>query len=681
MKYLFTAFAIAVTGAFSAQALDIGQEETPVQIYAVSTMANDRGVYTLPISGEFNPVKISGTTYVQYSFAGSGGTFTSKEALCGTSYNYSNYAIRATAEGGEDGPWSHTYYNYRDSQNLSYPSTILATDMTYDAPGKKVYGWFRRDDAGSTWGLGIYDPEAVSVTEVGEATTTKLHAIAADADGALWGIDGTYGTLYSIDKTTGALTQVKSFWLGGSDPNQSACIDPATGLLYWCAIESALRATLYCIDIKAQTIKEVYQFPMGRRFSGFYIPVEQKKGVPAPVADLSGLFTTDGVVVTFTAPALTAEGADLAGELAYELLLDGSALDSGSIAPGAAYSKTFAMSEGSHALELKVSNDKGFAEPAMASVFVGYDTPGAPGNPTATLAGDGNVNLSWEAATGVNGGVLDFGRITYSIVRNPGNVAVASGLAATEFTDVTDADARQIEYVYTVSSCFDGEAVASASTNPVMVGKPYTIPYEQTFDSESSLAEMGIKVIDLDNNGTWELKDDGTGNQYVETIGGDYRTRRDYLFFPFVSLKAGVTYTLAFRIANDSQFHGTQLRIFLSRSQSDNSDDFVSPYINPNFDHRGPGEGYEAFTPYEMNFTVEQDGDYSLGFYDFGTYYTDNAITLDDVSIREQQSGIGSVSVDRTDDADAVYTLDGRRVPAGNLRPGLYVKGYKVVRL
>lgn len=78
-------------------------DEAPL-IYCVGALSGNKGVYTITSEGGFTEDKISGDTYVQWSFIGSGGTFTSKEKAVGTSMPYygSNYVVMATAQGGAD---------------------------------------------------------------------------------------------------------------------------------------------------------------------------------------------------------------------------------------------------------------------------------------------------------------------------------------------------------------------------------------------------------------------------------------------------------------------------------------------------------------------------------------------------------------------------------------------------
>lgn len=245
------------------QRIEIDDEDDAALIYAVGALDGNKGVYTLPLSGTYAADKISGSTYIQYNFNGSGGTFVSKETVYGTyDAGFSIYAGKATAAGGADGPWSHVTWNYRNmSDYTNYTYEIVATDMTYDAVGGKIYGWFKADNDGFSYHLCIYDGEAVTVTPVGGTSSIVLNAIAADGSGNLWGVDGASGVLYSISKTDGTPTKVGSLGVSGySYPNQSAAIDPASGKMYWSAL-NMMSAYLYEIDLTECTATMVYSFP------------------------------------------------------------------------------------------------------------------------------------------------------------------------------------------------------------------------------------------------------------------------------------------------------------------------------------------------------------------------------------------------------------------------------------
>lgn len=612
-----------------------------VVIYAASANSGGAGVYTLPTSGSFNPTKINGSTYIQYYFQNSGGTFTSKETLYGTSNtNYGVYAAKATAEGnGTDGPWSHTFWSYRDASNTPFTYEIVASDMAYDEISKKIYGWFAADNYNSEYHFCEYDGDNFKVTPIGPNVRTNITALAFDAKGVLWGIEGGSGKLYTINKANGSLTEKGSLGVAASYPGQSAAIDPASGKMYWGAVPNQMSASLYEVDLEACTATKVYDFPMGKRYNAFYIPAPAtKKGAPAEITDLSAVFTGNGndVKVSFTAPSKTFGGSDLSGELTFTVKIDDTVPETdgtGKINAGASFEKTYTMTQGNHTVTVVVGNAVGDAPAASATVYSGFDTPGAVSGLTATADGN-NVAISWGAPSGQNGGIVDLSGISYRVVRNPGTVLLAENTGETALADVLP-EGHVKEYTYTVT-VFSGEQEGiSATSEGISYGSPYTIPYSQDFESIGSFAESGLKAIAVNNaSQTWKLGE-MNGNKCAE-VAGIASTKHDYtLFTAPVKLTAGTEYTLRFGLAVSAAYYQTGIRVFLSKEQNMNDENAITPYIAPNL-------GLSVWNPddanklkeYSYQFTVEEDGVYSVGFYDFasdrsGAY----SIYLDNIEI------------------------------------------------
>lgn len=645
---------------FEAKAIEIGEEENVV-IYCVSSLEGNRGVYTLPVSGDFDATKISGTTYIQYDFGGSGGTFTDANTVYGSrSTGMSVYAGKATAEGGGDGPWSHTAWTWRSKPPyVDFTYDIVATDMTFDPVSKQIFGWFKADSYGLEYRLCVYDGENCKTTPVGPATSLVITAIAADRQGQLWGIAGRQGHLYRIDKTDGSVTDAGALPVTATGENQSATFDPTSGKLYWNAVLNSMDAALYRVDVNALSAEKVYDFPMGKRFSAFSIPVkEANAGAPAAVADLAGRFTGSGsdVEVTFSAPVKTFGGGNLSGNVRFKLSTDGSELDAGTIKSGDAYAKTFTLTEGVHSLSVIMSNGQGAGPAANAEVLVGFDEPGRVTGLTATASGS-TVTLVWNAPVGLNGGVVDLDKVTYTVTRIPEGAAVAEGLKVCAFTDVIP-EGPIAEYTYSVTVCCGSETGLTTISDPVLVGEPNTVPYSQDFNSLSTLSEVAYKVInDRADTNTWELVKGDDGNGYVSVKGKYPFNRDDYLFTAPLALEAGIEYTLDFKVANSSSSEPAQLSVFLSRAQSASEDAFVKPYLIPELTFTAT-EGEEGeFVGWSVKFTVGESGAYCLGFHDFGAYYSNNAVSIDDIRLKSDKSSLGSAAVATVSAAVSANTL------------------------
>lgn len=122
--------------------------------------------------------------------------------------------------------------------------------------------------------------------------------------------------------------------------------------------------------------------------------------------------------------------------------------------------------------EIIGENTSGIGNGASSVQFIGIDYPGAPQNLLLSNIDD-HGHLSWEAPVpNVHGGYFIPGEISYSIVRFPGAVDIASGITATEFTDIT-IDSSGF-YYYTVEALNTLGFGSIDTSNSVMIGYSFT---------------------------------------------------------------------------------------------------------------------------------------------------------------------------------------------------------------
>lgn len=623
----------------------IGVDEDVV-IYAVGALSGNRGVYTLNAQNDPDPRKISGSTYIQYNFNNSGGTFTSAEAVCGTSdMGYSVYAGRATAEGGEDGPWSHLYWKFRTPAGQDLDYTVVAYDMAYDAVTGHVYGWFKADSYGLENRLCVYDPVACTVTPVGGTLKTVVSALAFDESGTLWGISGNEGKLYTISTSTGELTEKGSLGVIADGLNQSAAIDFVSGKLYWGAT-TRFSASLYEVDLEACSAEKKYDFATGKRYNAFFIPApETRKGAPAAAEGLEAEYTGEGsaVTVSFTAPTRTFGGSDLTGVLDYEIAVDGSVAVTGTAEAGADVTENLDLTEGLHTIMVTFSNKAGKGEKVSVKVFAGYDKPAGVTGISVEVDGE-DVTVSWNAPSGVNGGLVDLSKVTYTVTRNPGDVVVAENITATSLTE-RFAVAAIAEYTYTVTVNYEGAPVAATTSDPVLIGKPYTVPYMQSFNDVESLAQAGFGVVGSADGYTWKLGElDGSK---CAQLTGLYYVRHDYtLFTAPIELSGGEEYILRFKAACSETYASSSMTIFLSRSQS--LDGAVTPNIATRagiFDVWSDSQ-VNKFQDKEYKFTPAESGTYCVAFRDQYTAGSTVTFSLDDIEVTSAKVGVSTLPAD-----------------------------------
>ena len=144
------------------------------------------------------------------------------------------------------------------------------------------------------------------------------------------------------------------------------------------------------------------------------------------------------------------------------------------------YTISSGLSAGNYTWSVVPENAAGEGPPTNVTVWIGPDVPGAP----TALQGEeddlspGDVDLSWTAPTvGFHGGWFDPATLTYTIVRNPGNVPITTGLTATTYTDTTvPADGL---YTYVVTAV-NAEGAGGSASVEVIVGDMCPITFVMT---------------------------------------------------------------------------------------------------------------------------------------------------------------------------------------------------------
>ena len=634
------AIALAVGGgvSYAAPQRIIIDDEKPLEIYALGA-SSKVGVYKLNPTDLSNPTILARGTWVQYtgSGVGGGGTFLDAETVVGVKYNYSPYPFEATAAGTEDGPWAHSYF----AASYYIPGNVY--DMAYDETSGDIYCWYDVNSFNKC--LGKYDRASHTITRVGSAPSTAVYAIAIDADGQLWGV-GTYGMLSKIDKITGVVEDVT----GGAGSRaqfqtnmpMSAAIDPASGIMYIVGRAGSYDtyASMMKVNLSDYSVENLGA--LDGYFNCLYIAGSSiADGAPAPAENLAAAFNGTKTVVTFTAPSQTHSGGKLSGELDYTITVDGEEVATGNVNAGEEASKELDLADGTHEITVVLSNAAGAGKSAKTSVFSGFDVPGNISGLTATAEGS-KVSLAWTAPEGVNGGILDMSKLRYTVTR--GSDEVASALEATSADDEVSGNVKQ--YTYTVTVVYDGAAGQSQSVT-VMAGAPYDIPYALDLNGIESFGEAGVTVLDPNTGNsaaspTWSLTKVGEENCAV-SFSSLYYNRSEYLFLPPASYKASAIYTLTFKVAasgtNAYNLKTAKLRVLMAAEPTSDEEALTDLYTNPLDDTKNYIEVAAKANEYDwadcsVEFTVAEDGVYSVGIEDFANFYENDAtVAVKDLAI------------------------------------------------
>ena len=221
--------------------------------------------------------------------------------------------------------------------------------------------------------------------------------------------------------------------------------------------------------------------------------------IPAEVTDFTATSSNGAapVVLTFTAPAVDAEGKALKTIKAITVTrydsetFEWNVVDvlTENLEPG----KTETVQDSNvssgevYDYRVSVTGTAGSSYGVTRSVYVGVDEPCPPTDVKATLGTDGKVIVTWTAPqAGLNGGYIDVDALTYDIYRGNGYSdysakIIASGVKECTYTDPTVfTDEENVRYF--VKAINNGMAGFSASSALVLVGNPSSLPYVENFD-------------------------------------------------------------------------------------------------------------------------------------------------------------------------------------------------------
>lgn len=449
--------------------------------------------------------------------------------------------------------WDPTTWTLIDA-NFAADASVVSYDLTYSPADGNIYGLFVD---GNTPVLGILDTEGKTRTTVGTLDRAFV-AIAADEAGHLYGIDWSAGQLWSINPATARTTFIGNTGIV-SYYVSSACWDADHGRILWTPTTQAGDAAIYSIDPSTGTSELVLDLPNNEQMLGiFYSPV-QAAGTPQAVTDLALSFDGGALqgTLTFTAPLSNADGSTSPSGLTYTLSIDDTVTATGTVA----YGQTVAVpvrvaARGQHTFTVTVANEAG-ASPATRTIqFVGYGTPVVPQNIELTRQDDVNT-VSWEAVTGtIDGGYIDPAQVRYTVVRQPGDVTVATDLAETSLTDEV-AMASQFGYFYYQVEAINGDANSGFGDSNRLDGGRITPPYLQTFDDAASLDGFTILNENGDNI-VWTINSQAAYLKYNYSLASD-----DWLITPPMVLEAGKLYNVTMDVKGQSSNYEEAFEVML----------------------------------------------------------------------------------------------------------------------
>lgn len=531
-----------------------------------------------------------------------------------------------------------------------YGNLISSCGMTHDPATGVNYGIFFNFDMN----YNVIDRKFCTIDFTSDIPKKKqirvmaeaFAAIAAGDDGRLYGVSRE-GYLYTINKSTGNLTLLGDLGVQDISANPSSMtFDPKTKKLYWCYVSKSNKSYLYEINYKIGEVgaTKIMDVPGNSYLVNMYIAApEAGDGAPAAVSGLALDFKGESYTgtVSFAMPDKSYDGEALTGELDYVILEGEKEVKTGKAAAGAEVTETVTLEGGMTTVTVYASNSAGNGAPVSEELHVGLDTPTAVGE--ALFAYDADKKeaaLSWSAPLrGVNG--KEMSALTYDVVRMPGNVKVASGIASASFTEPLENDGDLKAFWYEITPVnggkFNGE---SAASNKVVIGNAMTVPFDDYFTNRAMFDIY--TVVDANNDGaTWKYHhytytySGGTEN-YARMDAHKENADDDWLLLPQLTLEAGGVYEISFTAKKQFLSEGCNQLLEVAAGRGTDVKKFniiLDPTVVADVN----------FAPFKATFSADADADYHFAIHaisDAGSA----ALDLDEVHVKQLASGKSPVA-------------------------------------
>lgn len=573
------------------------------------------GIYTTTVTA---PLKVE-KFYLGDMYKMSGGGFYAEGKYYCIDYEIRNFdnqeVVYTTLYINDASPFKYT-------TSVSLGMSHIAKDLTFDPIEQRAYGIFSVGALENRYLLGAMDLKDYRIEELFDLDQIHV-AIASDPKGNIFTI-GEDGVLYRLDKGERRLVAVGA--TGVSVDNryaQSATFDMESGTLYWAALHADLTTALYTVDTTTGRATKTGAFPDNEEFAGLYIPDVTAPGAPATPEELFTDFIDGSLtgVVAFDAPKVCQDGSQLSGDITYRLKVNGEETPTGSVRAGKRNCEIeLTLPEnGYYTFSLTLENASGKSFPTSLREYMGQDAPSACPEAVATNSDrGGTVSLKWRKPRGsMHGGYVDFPNITYDVVRLPDNVAVASALTDTVFTDHIEDTALKC-YRYMITPVSHGQQGVACLTNKVAVGHVAEVPYIETFDTPVDFSTFS--VVDVDNDaagaqGTWGYSGYKEGVATATPAGGQYtgNAKDDWLFTPPVHLRNDRTYKVIYQAMSQGNSIVPSFREYMEVKLGKSAS--VEGMTETLLENSLIDNEYTKYNTYEHEIHVDTEGEYHIGFH------------------------------------------------------------------
>lgn len=233
---------------------------------------------------------------------------------------------------------------------------------------------------------------------------------------------------------------------------------------------------------------------------------------PDSVKNLRGKAGEEGALnatLTFTLPSTTANGQPLAALSKVEIYRgeDLAGTLTNGLQPGkeTTFTDTKAVQGFNDYRVVCYNADNEAGDAASVRLYVGEDRPDVPSNVLLSW-NDGKAHIQWDApTTGAAGGYINPANLTYGITGSLYEGILVSGLKDTfyDFDYPAENDEQEILY-YGVFAQNTAGISDGTSTNSVIIGKPYALPFDEQFTNGAMSYGMWY-VGDADGESTWDM--------------------------------------------------------------------------------------------------------------------------------------------------------------------------------
>lgn len=251
------------------------------------------------------------------------------------------------------------------------------------------------------------------------------------------------------------------------------------------------------------------------------------------------------------------------------------------------------------------SGEKGV--PDSIRCAVGLDIPSVPTNFTATMSGE-NVQLTWETPVdGKNNGYINQADLKYDIVRNPGDVKVASDVTGTSFIDESVAKVKRGKFTYTIVAKNSKGSSDAVDSKAIEAGLAPMVPVSYPINSEETAGQWTVFEKNGDGD-VWQWHS-WKSCYSVTTASG---AGEDWTISPAVYLEKGKTYLFTSKFHNNYAGTGHTLSRYVGTAPTLEG---MTTLIGQEKEYSSElGGDATAAVTYEDKFTAPADGNYYFGF-------------------------------------------------------------------